>query len=240
MVGPKLVHGGVQRQVQDSIESRVRVTFAVDLPLCYSSVLDMGRMWERLLRRAQVPIAYSQGFRPHARLQLAAALPVGYTSHCESLDILLVRKVDCAEVLSAVRQSSPPGLAVLDARPVPVRTKSPQSTMREAQYSVCLWSEVEPERIEGALLRLLERPSIARQRMKKRGRIVDYDLRPLILALEYSERCPDHHVLSMNLRCGSSGSGRPEEIMSELGFEDERVSICRVRLIWGEGKDGPG
>ena len=52
---------------------RTRVTFGLAGPLVYASVLDLGRLWERLLRRAGMPLAYSRGFSPHPRFQFASA-----------------------------------------------------------------------------------------------------------------------------------------------------------------------
>ena len=55
---------------------RIRVTFGKGQQLKYISHLDLARTWERVFRRARLPVAYSQGFNPRPRFQLAAALPV--------------------------------------------------------------------------------------------------------------------------------------------------------------------
>ena len=87
--------------------SRLRVTYAVDEPLCYTSVLDMGRHWERMVRRARLPLAYSQGFHPHPRLLFAAPLPVGYRATRELLDLYLLHAVEPAEASAALERQSP-------------------------------------------------------------------------------------------------------------------------------------
>jgi len=68
---------------------RLRITFAKGETLKYISHLDLARAWERALRRAGVPLAYSQGFNPRPKMAFAAALPVGYTATAEMVDILL-------------------------------------------------------------------------------------------------------------------------------------------------------
>ena len=68
---------------------RLRVTFSKGGPLVYTSHLDLARAWERALRRAGVGLAYSGGFNPRPKLQLAAALPLGHTAEAELLDVWL-------------------------------------------------------------------------------------------------------------------------------------------------------
>ena len=57
----------------------------------YTSNLDVAKIWERVLRRADLPILYTQGFNTRPRIQLAMALPLGITSECELLDVALRR-----------------------------------------------------------------------------------------------------------------------------------------------------
>jgi len=66
---------------------RIRVKFAKTEPMRFTSHLDLYRAWERLLRRADVPLVFSQGYNPRPRIQLAAPLPLGITSNCEIIDI---------------------------------------------------------------------------------------------------------------------------------------------------------
>ena len=68
---------------------RLRARFAKRESLKYISHLDLARTWERVFRRAGLPVVYSQGFNPRPRFQIAAALPVGVTGQSELLDIWL-------------------------------------------------------------------------------------------------------------------------------------------------------
>ena len=68
---------------------RLRVTFSRGEELKYLSHLDVMRLWERALRRADLPLAYSQGFSPHAKISIAAPLPLGVTGERELMDIVL-------------------------------------------------------------------------------------------------------------------------------------------------------
>jgi radical SAM-linked protein len=75
--------------MRTGVEQRLRIIYGIEGALSYASVLDIGRLWERLLHRSGMPLAYTQGFNPHPRMQFAAALAVGYTSSYEVLDLLL-------------------------------------------------------------------------------------------------------------------------------------------------------
>jgi hypothetical protein len=66
-----------------------RITFTKQGALRYTGHLDLHRLWERAMRRASLPIAYSQGFHPQPKISLAAALPLGFASRGEVLDVRL-------------------------------------------------------------------------------------------------------------------------------------------------------
>lgn len=210
---------------------RVRVTFAIEWPLCYASVLDLGRLWERLLRRAGLPLAYSQGYNPHPRLAFAAALPVGYTSECEAVDILLSERFAVEALAGLLAPECPAGLRVLRVEEVPLEAPAPQSTMHAADYVVRLRGEFTYDALVGAPERLLARPEIVRKRQRK-GRLKEYDLRPLIHEAACEEDGAGEPLLRLRLACGSEGAGRPEEIVEELGLAILRMDIRRVRLLW--------
>jgi radical SAM-linked protein len=68
---------------------RIRITFSKLGALRYTGHLDLHRLWERAARRAELPLAYSQGFHPQPKMNIAAALPLGFSSRCEMIDLRL-------------------------------------------------------------------------------------------------------------------------------------------------------
>ncbi len=68
---------------------RARITFSKSGPLRYIGHLDLQTLWERAARRAGLPLAYSNGFHPQAKIYFAAALPLGFSSRAEVMDMRL-------------------------------------------------------------------------------------------------------------------------------------------------------
>ena len=77
---------------------RIRIRYAKRGPLRFTSHRDFARAFERALRRAGVPIAYSQGFTPHPKISYASAAPTGVASEAEYLEIGLRARVDPAQL----------------------------------------------------------------------------------------------------------------------------------------------
>src|SRR5258707_4321734 len=80
----------------ESTRMRIRITFAKQGALRYTGHLDLHKIWERTARRADLDLIYSQGFHPQPKMQLAAALPLGFSSRCELLDMRVGGEVDLA------------------------------------------------------------------------------------------------------------------------------------------------
>jgi len=73
---------------RDAAPQRLRITFTKGENLRYISHLDLARTWERVLRRAGIPVLYSRGYHPHPKIVFAAALPVGCTGAAEVMDVV--------------------------------------------------------------------------------------------------------------------------------------------------------
>src|SRR4030066_2266263 len=99
---------------------RYRITFAKTEAMRFTGNLDLHRAGERTSRRAGRPLAYSEGFSPHPRLTLAAALPLGCVSENDLLDAWLASEGSDEALLSGLGRARPPGRAVSSlSRPDP-------------------------------------------------------------------------------------------------------------------------
>ena len=94
---------------------RIRIRYAKRGPLRFTSHRDFARAFERALRRANVPIAFSQGFTPHPKISYASAAPTGVASEAEYLEIGLQAEVDPDELKRALDAALSPGLDILEA-----------------------------------------------------------------------------------------------------------------------------
>ena len=100
---------------------RVRLRFAKVGKVRFTSHRDLARIWERALRRADIPLVYSQGFSPRPRLHFGLALPTGAESWAEYLDADLVESAPVLEDLpERLTPMLPAGIDVTAAAPVPV------------------------------------------------------------------------------------------------------------------------
>lgn len=208
---------------------RLRITFAKEEALKYISHLDLARTWERALRRARVPLAYSGGFNPRPKMAFAAALPVGYTSVAEMLDVFLEDRLTPAEMARRLADALPAGLRVIAVAEVEPRLPALQSQVRAAEYSVRVAWPGDGAELEARIAALLAETDLPCERMRK-GRRYTYNLRPLIEVLRVEAGEGADYRLWMKLRYGSEGTGRPEDVLSALGLADALVNIQRIAL----------
>lgn len=210
-------------------QQRLRVHYAKGDSLRYISHLDLTRAWERIFRRAGLPVAYSQGFNPRPRFQMAAALPVGVTGRAELLDLWLDEVLAPEEIVARLRSSLPSGLDVLAVHEVPLRSPSMQSQMRAAGYQAVVHSSEPLEAVQARIRMLLDAPSLLRQRHHK-GKWQTYDLRPLIQAVAIEQVKPGMQVLIMRLQASPEGAGRPDALLEALGLGLAPHRITRTNL----------
>lgn len=217
----------------------MRVTYATDDSVKFVGHLDLARAWERAIRRARLPLAYSQGFHPQPRIQFAAALPVGTTGSAEVMDIYLTEDVAAEMVLLRLAAALPRGILASAAEEAPLEWPSLQSQLRGAAYHVEVETDQTPAAFTAVLEHFLVRTEAWRER--RRGREMSrYDLRPLVQALEYRSPCERGQAFVVRMRSEPGATGRADELVAELGFERAPRRICRTRLLFAADSVPPG
>lgn len=217
--------------MNETYAQRMRVTFATDDTVKYVGHLDMHRAWERAIRRARLPLAYTQGFNPQPRLQFAAALPVGFTGQAEVADVFLNEEFAPAEFIARLGAALPPGIRPLTAEPVARDLPSLQSQVNGAAYRVEVETDDDAGVFTERLVEFLARPEAWRERRKGKD-IARYDLRPLIQDLRYTGAAAQGHCFEVTMRAEPGATGRPDELLAELGFETAPRRIVRVKLLF--------
>jgi radical SAM-linked protein len=205
---------------------RIRITFSKTPAMRYTGHLDLHRAWERTFRRAGLPLAYSQGFHPQPKINLACALPLGFTSECEIVDVWLDGDHPLSEVNASLAGALPPGIRLHNLAEADGHEPALQTRVQAAEYQVTLLDTL-PD-LDQRLAKVLTAASIPRERRGK-----PYDLRLLI---EDIQPLPDEPgglaCLSMRLAAREAATGRPEEVLAELGVGIEAARVHRVQLIF--------
>lgn len=209
---------------------RLRLTFSRRSGLKWLSHLDMMRLWERALRRAEVSLAFSQGYTPHPRIAMALPLPVGVEGEAELMDIYLVAPLSPLVILQRTSPQLPDGVALHGVEEVALGDPSLQSRVRCADYEILLDTSRPREEIQAAVQTFLaSNEAVLEARRGKR--VGPLDIRRLVVSLAVTEGGEGACGLRMRLRADSTGAGRPEEVARALGIEERPLAIRRMRLV---------
>jgi len=203
---------------------RIRVKFAKTEPMRFTSHLDLYRAWERLLRRADLSLVFSQGYNPRPKLQLAAPLALGITSQAEIIDFWLDNSGDdLKEITTKLLAAQPPGIEVKSIESIDPGAPALQKQVSAADYQVILLDPV--QHLDQKIESLLSSEELIRQRRDK-----TYDLRPLILRLGFEQA--ESQFLQMSLSAREGSTGRPEEVLLALEIAPENTRIERTQIIF--------
>jgi radical SAM-linked protein len=160
----------------------IRLRYAKEGKVRWTSHRDAARIWERALRRAGLAVAYTEGFSPRPRLHFGLALPTGYESDVELLDVDLVEQPAAASDLPARLTSAlPPGFAVTAVAVLDGGEPSLQQEVTSCSWRIEL-RQVTPARSATAVATALAASTLPLARSRKGHETLD-DLRPGVLAL---------------------------------------------------------
>ena len=206
--------------------SRLRITYSKTAAMRYTSNLDIHKIWERSLRRARLPLAYSQGFHPQPRLTQACPLPLGLTSQTEMIDVWLDSDPPVEEVAAALGPALPPGLELRSIQPVDPREPALPTQVSSADYIATLLDPVDAGLLARQVQELLAAPELWREWRDKR-----VNLRPLIENLELLPPDGQGRVrLAMRLAAREGATGRSEQVLAALGYDPYDVRVERIQL----------
>ncbi len=211
---------------------RLRIYFSKSGALRYTGHLDLHSLWERTVRRAGLPLSYTQGFHPGPKIQLASALPLGFIGCAEIVDIWIDDTADSLDrsFKELLQSSSPPGLIISTVEVVDSHTPALQTRVLSAEYEVAL---LEPSTDSGLELQAccligckLPPPGTSGQGLRPAP--------PGRIAGTYPRGWFPPPRLHMRLSAREGATGRPEEVLDALGIPSETTRIERTRLILQE------
>jgi radical SAM-linked protein len=243
MTEPQRRVGGIGSDEPDSTQStRYRVRWSRRGKLRYLSANDVDTVLERSARRAKLPVAYSKGFTPHPKISFATALPVGYGSVAELLDMTLTEALDPDEVKGRFNAGLPEDLRIEGVALLEPGAPKLGNIVSAADYVI----EHRADWLADALTRFMALETYEFVRRFKGEERVD-DLRSGVLSATSTPSGPLRTLYDVSgpvgeaieMRCVLQPRAiRPSDVVTALAQMTERpephVAIGRVRLLAGE------
>jgi radical SAM-linked protein len=229
------------------IRSAVRARFIRGEELKYISHLDIMKLFERALRRANIPIAYSQGFNPHPVMVFGLPLSVGVTSEAEYADFEFESKIDPLKFMENLNRELPAGISVSAAKEKQTKDNIMASIV-QASYHILVSSlqGLTIHELNELVEKLMGKSEVIVEKEGKRG-VKFVNIRPMIFKVhvnipanlppEYSDYDSILQISAL-LSAGSRANLKPEMLISALnkisktnGFVIEIEKIHRTGLF---------
>ncbi len=211
-----------------------RLHFIKEERLRFLSHLELARTMERAIRRAKLPLAYSEGFHPHPKLDFGPALSVGISSEAEFFDLSLTKAYPPEQLKHDLNHTLPAGLHIIHLKEIKVQhIKSLNAILNRAAYRVAL--KVQPElikEIKNFFAELMKRSEIVLTRtVKDKEKVVN--IRPWLHNVTIEMSSANTLQIELVGEIGSGGNLRPDEIIKLIPFEVKTLHIVRTGL-WHE------
>ena len=211
---------------------RVRVCYSKSGNLRFIGHLDTQRLFERALRRSNLPLRYTQGFSKHIRLNLASALPLGFISKAEMLDFWINEELDLQEIYDKLQNALPEDIRILEISHVDNSLPSLQGSLLSSDYKITLPEEVLSAEFEQKWEQFVSQSEIP---VTRRDKTLDYKA----LILEYALETDSEKKTSLSLKLSSTpgGNARPDDILQLLEIDPADCAIERVGLNFSTQED---
>lgn len=217
--------------------SQYAIKFSKEGYICYTSHLDMLRLFKRALKKAGIRLSYSQGFNPHPKMGFAQPLSLGYSSICEYLELETDEDYEPAWLKKELELQMPEGVKLLQCQKTEGQKKSLAARAEEAEYIIGIpLKKPLSEEPDALCQRFLEqRQILVPKKQKKSKERKDVDIRGKIRLLNFVE-VGENLLVTAILDCGSQSNLSPELLITALtGFFDiqtprAEIDVMRTRL----------
>ncbi|MDG2029237.1 MAG: TIGR03936 family radical SAM-associated protein [Acidimicrobiales bacterium] len=207
--------------MSENLNLRVRIAFEKYGKIRFTSHRDVARIWERTLRRASLPVAYSEGFSPRPKLSFGLALSTGHESDAEYLDVELDsdrvdEDFDPEALVADLTERLPVGMSVTAVALIDRSTTSLQQAVTSCTWQIDV-VDVDADTVAEAVARALAAENLIVTRERK-GKEVTDDLRPLVLSLDVKGPIEAHNADSViGVR-----------LLAELGTQPRAVRVSEL------------
>ena len=218
---------------------KARIKFRKYGVLRFIGHLDVMRFFQKLMRRADIPIAFTGGYSPHMIMSFASPLGIGLTSDGEYLDIELTAPVDSLEAVKRMNKECAEGIEVISIRQIPDEKKMTGMTiLAAADYFVSVKEGTLPENWKEGFSDFMAQKEIRVIKQTKRSER-EVDIRPLIYRWEIRGES-----IFLQLAAGSAENLKPDLVMetflSGRAVPEGSVSFAyhRLEMYADMGEDG--
>lgn len=208
----------------------IRMKFKKSGCMKFIGHLDVMRYFQKAIRRAEIDIAYSEGFSPHMIMSFAAPLGVGLTSEGEYVDLQVNSCKNSKEAVDALNKVMVEGMEVVSFKLLPENVKNAMSSVAAADYFVNFREGYAPENWEEKFAEFLKKEEMLIVKKTKRSE-AEVDLKPML----YKTELKDGGIF-MQVACGSVNNLKPELVMEafskDAGIElaPFALEVCRLEV----------
>lgn len=218
---------------------KIRIKFSKQGAMKFIGHLDIMRYFQKAMRRADIPIAYSGGYSPHQIMSFASPLGVGLTSNGEYLDIELTAPISSEEAIQRLNEQMADGMKVLSFKEIPDNTGNAMASVAAADYTVVFREGFEPGNDwKKSIIDFYNQESIPVIKQTKKNE-VEMDLKKYIYSLVVVE-----NEIHMKVSAGSVTNIKPEQVMeafanyARFSLEPFSLLINREELYRDCSEDG--
>ncbi len=220
---------------------KIRIRFFKTGAMKFIGHLDIMRYFQKAMRRANIPISYTQGFSPHPIMSFASPLGMGLTSQGEYMDIEVSDSESSLKMMERLNYVMAEGIGILSWHRLPDGEKTNAMALVTAasyhltltQTGINVLSTIDISVLPKKWNAFLSQESIPVTRKTKKNELC-VDIRPLIYASHW-----DNHELTLLLSAGSVNNIKPESVMQSFFFymginmPDFALNICRLDMYTG-------
>ena len=218
--------------------SKYIIEFTKSGTICYTSHLDLMRIFKRAFKRTGIPLAYSKGFNPHPKMGFAQPLSLGYRSLQEYIEFETETEQDPEELMQRLVGALPEGVVPVSVFEADLLKKTLASHTRAASYRIMI-----PDPDAWNTCRVLDEGYMAQERIeamkrqKKSKELKAVDIRPMIRSVRFSAG-EGTLLIDALLDCGSGSNLSPELVadtvrgFAGLGAERAEIDITREKILF--------
>ncbi len=198
--------------------------------MIYIGHLDLLKVTQRAIKRADIPIAYSQGFNPHQQMSFALPLSLGVRSYAEFLDIELTEEFDEEELKLRLNRAYPTGIEILNVRKFYFEERNSASQVEVGTYEIYCENI---EHLEESIKKLMKQDEIIVAKKTKKKDYKDTDVKHML----YDIKAVNENTVFLKIATGSKLNLKPELIieqlykLSNIQFDKLNIKITRTGMF---------